>query len=84
MVFLDLANACVFVPDNVLPEAFDSCRVQVALNAVRTYLKDIQMCFTTTQFTTALQLKLQRYYGRVHYFTLSFHYGTVIINTSKW
>lgn len=52
-LFLDLVNACVFVVGNVLPEAFDSCIVQVALNTVRTYFKDIQMCFTTAQFTTA-------------------------------
>lgn len=60
VVFLGLVNARVFVPSNVLPEAFDSCRVQVALHVAGTHLKD-----------------------RVHYPTLSFHYETVMINTSK-
>lgn len=54
VIFLDLANAYIFALKNVLPEAFDSCRVQVALKAVRTF-SAFQMCFITTQFTAAWQ-----------------------------
>lgn len=44
VIFLYLTNLCIFVPENVLQNAFGSSRVQLALCAVRTYLKDFSVC----------------------------------------
>ena len=56
VVFLDLANAFGSVPHNLLWTALDYFKVPAALtNLVRAYFKDVQLCVTTAEFTTAWQ-----------------------------
>lgn len=56
VVFLDLSNAFDSVPQNLLWPAFHFFRVPAALtNFVKAYFQNIQLCFTTAQYTTAWQ-----------------------------
>lgn len=56
VVFLDLANAFGSVPHNLLWTAFDYFRVPPALTTlVKAYFQDIQLCVTTSEYTTAWQ-----------------------------
>ncbi|XP_035862163.1 uncharacterized protein LOC118496075 [Sander lucioperca] len=56
VVFLDLANAFGSVPHSLLWTAFDYFRVPAALTTlVKAYFKDVQLCVTIAEYTTAWQ-----------------------------
>ena len=53
VVFLDLANAFGSVPHNFLWASFDFFRIPETIkHLVKSYFQDLQLCFTTPDFTT--------------------------------
>ena len=55
LVFLDLANAFISVPHNLLWTALNYFRVPAALTSlIKAYL-DVQLCLTTAEYTTVWQ-----------------------------
>ncbi|KAJ8016037.1 hypothetical protein DPEC_G00002970 [Dallia pectoralis] len=56
VIFLDLANAFGSAPHNLLWESFSFFHVpSIVTNLVKAYFKDLQLCFTTADFTTSWQ-----------------------------
>lgn len=56
VIFLDLANAFGSVPHNLLWESFNFFHVPASVtNLVKAYFEDLQLCFTTADFTTSWQ-----------------------------
>ncbi len=54
--FLDLANAFGSVPHNLLWESFNFFHVPSSVTSlVKAYFEDLQLCFTTADFTTSWQ-----------------------------
>lgn len=86
MLFLDLANTFGSVPRNLLWTALDYFRVPPALTTlVKAYFQDIQLCVTTSEYTTAWQyLEVGIIAGRT-IFPLAFTIAMeVIIQASPW
>ncbi len=53
VIFLDLANAFGSVPHNLLWESFNFFHVPSSVTSlVKAYFEDLQLCFTTAEFTT--------------------------------
>ncbi len=56
VIFLDLANAFGSVPHNLLWESFNFFHVPSSVTSlVKAYFEDLQLCFTTADFTTSWQ-----------------------------
>ncbi|KAK0136753.1 Retrovirus-related Pol polyprotein from type-2 retrotransposable element R2DM [Merluccius polli] len=56
VIFLDLANAFGSVPHNILWTAFSYFQVPEAITSlVKAYFRDVQICLSTSEYTTAWQ-----------------------------
>lgn len=56
VIFLDLANAFGSVPHNLLWESFNFFHIPSSITTlVKAYFEDLQLCFTTSDFTTSWQ-----------------------------
>ena len=86
VVFLDLANAFGSVPHSLLWEAFDFFRVPGSIKSlVKAYFLDIQLCFTTAEYTTAWQQLEIGIMAGCTISPLAFTMAMeVIIRASKW
>ena len=86
VVFLDLANAFGSVPHSLLWEAFDFFRVPGSIKSlVKAYFLDIQLCFTTAEYTTAWQQLEVGIMAGCTISPLAFTMAMeIIIRASKW
>ncbi|KAJ8010150.1 hypothetical protein DPEC_G00071990 [Dallia pectoralis] len=86
VIFLDLANAFGSVPHNLLWESFSFFHVpSIVTNLVKAYFKDLQLCFTTADFTTSWQCLEVGIMAGCTISSLAFTMAMeVIIRASRW
>ena len=76
VIFLDLANAFGSVPHELLWESFNFFHVPKPITTlVKAYFQDLQLCFTTPDFTTTWQRLEVGIMGRLYNFASGLHYG---------